>query len=349
MNENILNKFGIEMDNVSLSAFGTGLINHTWLITENTTSKQFILQRINHAIFKSPENIMFNINIIDTFLKKTHPNYLFEAPLKTIDGETMIKAGEEYFRLYHFVEGSHTVDVVEDSEEAYEAAKQFGKFTANLTNFDARQLKITLPDFHNLPLRYTQFKEAIEQGNPQRILQCQEIIRQLLAYEYIAETATVIAKMPIRVIHHDAKISNVLFNKQKKGMCIIDLDTIMPGCYISDIGDMMRTYLSPVSEEEKEGFKHSIRTDYFEAIVAGYMSEMGKVLTELEKSYFVYSGSFMIYMQALRFITDYLNDDAYYGAKYEEQNLIRGTNQLILLQRYIDKEKTMHSIIDHYF
>jgi Ser/Thr protein kinase RdoA (MazF antagonist) len=349
MTKNILDQYGFSSDSYTISAFGTGLINHTWLVTEKISSKQFILQRINHAIFKSPEAIACNISLIDTFLKKSYPDYLFEAPLKTIEGENMVKSEGAYFRLYHFVEGSHTVDVVDDPKEAYEAARQFGKFTANLANFDARQLQITLPDFHNLPLRFEQFKMALEKGNPQRILQCREPIRKLLAYGYIAETASEIAKMPVRVIHHDAKISNVLFDGQNKGMCIIDLDTIMPGCYISDIGDMMRTYLSPVSEEEKEGFKHTIRIDYFEAIVSGYMSEMGKALTELEKSYFVYSGSFMIYMQALRFITDYLNDDVYYGAKYETHNLVRGENQLALLQRYDDQKKIMQSIAERYF
>jgi Ser/Thr protein kinase RdoA (MazF antagonist) len=347
--KDILNQYGFKISDVSISAFGTGLINRTWLVTDEKSSKQFILQRINHAVFKSPEAIAENISLIDAFIKKNYPDYLFEAPLKTIEGQDMVKANDEYFRLYRFVEGSHTVDVVQDSKQAYEAAKQFGKFTANLTNFDVNLLKITLPDFHNLPLRFEQFKMSLKNGNPQRIKQCKKTIQKLLDYGYIAEEATKITKMPIRVIHHDAKISNVLFDRENKGMCLIDFDTIMPGYYISDIGDMMRTYLSPICEEENDGTKHEIRMDFFEAIVSGYMSEMGNVLTSLEKSYFVYSGSFMIYMQALRFITDYLNNDVYYGAKYETHNLVRGENQLALLQRYADKEKIMQSIVTRSF
>ena len=349
MKNDILKKYGFRPNSYTISAFGTGLINHTWLVTDERNLKQFILQRINHAIFKSPEAIAENIRLIDTFLKKNYPDYLFEAPLKTIEGQDMVKADDEYFRLYRFVEESHTVDMVEDPKEAYEAAKQFGKFTANLANFDAKQLNITLPDFHNLPLRFEQFKIALKEGNPQRITQCKENIQQLLDYGDIAEAATKITKIPFRVIHHDAKISNVLFDGENKGMCLIDFDTIMPGYYISDIGDMMRTYLSPISEEEKDGTRHEIRMDFFEAIVSGYLSEMGKVLTALEKSYFVYSGSFMIYMQALRFITDYLNNDAYYRVKYETHNLVRGENQLALLQRYADKEKIMQSIVARSF
>src|SRR4030095_16644665 len=116
-----------------------------------------------------------------------------------------------------------------------------------------------------------------------------------------------------RVIHHDTKISNVLFDAQGKGICVIDLDTVMPGYFISDVGDMMRTYLSPVSEEEKDFSKIRIREDFYKAIVNGYYKEMKDSLTEIEKQHFFYSGCFMIYMQALRFLTDFLNNDIYYG------------------------------------
>jgi hypothetical protein len=130
----------------------------------------------------------------------------------------------------------------------------------------------------------------------------------------------------------------VLFDKNNKGLCVIDLDTVMPGYFISDVGDMMRTYLSPVSEEEKEFEKIIVRNDFFEAIIEGYGGEMNDELTTVEKDYFLFSGKFMIYMQALRFLTDYLNNDIYYGAKYEGHNLIRAKNQLTLLQRIIEME-----------
>lgn len=349
MEQDILLKYGFSSDSYSLSAFGTGLINHTWIVKEKTTSKRYILQCINHAIFKSPEAITSNISLIDNYLKKNYPGYLFEAQLRTIDGEDLVKEDGKYYRLYRFVEGSHSVDVVKDLKEAYEAAKQFGKFTANLANFDVKQLQITLPDFHNLPLRFEQFKTAIQKGNPTRIAQCKKDIQQLLDYAYISDTVKETEKMPVRVIHHDTKISNVLFNQENKGMCVIDLDTIMPGYFISDVGDMMRTYLSPISEEERDWTRHEIRIEIFEAIVSGYLSEMGKVLQPVEKAHFVYSGSFMIYMQALRFITDYLNNDVYYGAKYEDHNLVRGENQLALLKKYLDKEKQLQSISERYF
>jgi len=126
---------------------------------------------------------------------------------------------------------------------------------------------------------------------------------------------------------------------------VIDLDTVMPGYFISDFGDMMRTYLSPVSEEEKDLSKIEIREDYFKAIAEGYLSEMGNELSSAEKKYLVYAGKFMVYMQALRFLTDHLNNDIYYGAKYEGHNFIRATNQVSLLKKIIDKEKILQEII----
>ncbi len=145
----------------------------------------------------------------------------------------------------------------------------------------------------------------------------------------------------LRVTHHDTKISNVLFDALDKGLCVIDLDTVMPGYFISDVGDMIRTYVSPVNEEEKDFSKIEIREEYFKAIWDGYMGEMNQELTGEEKKHFIYAGKFMIYMQAIRFITDHLNDDAYYGAKYDGQNFVRAGNQVVLLQRLMEKEELL--------
>ena len=142
----------------------------------------------------------------------------------------------------------------------------------------------------------------------------------------------------LRVTHHDTKISNVLFNQEDKGLCVIDLDTVMPGYFISDVGDMIRTYLSPANEEEKDFSKIEIREEYFSAIWKGYMSEMNDELSTEEKNHFIYAGKFMIYMQAIRFLTDHLNNDIYYGAKYPGHNLVRAGNQAVLLQRLLEKE-----------
>jgi len=152
-----------------------------------------------------------------------------------------------------------------------------------------------------------------------------------------------------RVIHHDAKINNVLFDiASDKGLCVIDLDTVMTGYYISDVGDMLRTYLSPASEEESDYNLIEIREDYFHEIVKGYLSEMLSELNEWELLFFVYAGKFAIYMQAIRFLGDYLNNDRYYQVKYAEQNLVRATNQCVLLKKYIAKEKILQEIFENH-
>jgi thiamine kinase-like enzyme len=142
-----------------------------------------------------------------------------------------------------------------------------------------------------------------------------------------------------RVTHHDTKISNVLLNNENKGVCVIDLDTVMPGYFISDVGDMIRTYVSPANEEETDIDKISIRKEFLEAIYSGYMDNMGDLLTNTERSGFLYAGKFMIYMQALRFYTDHLYNDRYYGARYPGHNLVRARNQVKLLEELFSAEK----------
>ena len=152
----------------------------------------------------------------------------------------------------------------------------------------------------------------------------------------------------LRVTHHDTKISNVLFDENDNGLCVIDLDTVMPGFFISDVGDMMRTFLSPASEEEKELDKIIVREDFFRAILEGYLSEMKNELSKEEIAHFVYAGKFMVYMQAIRFLTDYINDDVYYGARYTGHNLVRALNQITLLKRLTEKEQRFDQIVAGY-
>ncbi|HLT79544.1 MAG TPA: aminoglycoside phosphotransferase family protein [Cyclobacteriaceae bacterium] len=310
-----------------------GLINSTWHIT--TPSGAYILQRINHAIFKWPEKIDENISRIAEYLKKHHPDYYFISPIAAKDGHTLIHTPDGYFRLLPFVDKSVTLHTVTHPDQAYEAAEQFGKFTRLLSGFDASTLQITIPDFHNLTLRYKQFETALENGNAQRIEETHATIETLKQHRWVVDDFEAIRKNPefrIRVTHHDTKISNVLFDKNGKGICVIDLDTVMPGYFISDFGDMIRTYVSPVNEEERDLAKIQVREDVLDAITRGYLEFMGDELTNTEIKHIRYSGMFMVYMQALRFLTDYLNDDVYYGSRYEGHNNVRAMNQVRLLE-----------------
>ncbi len=326
-----LKQFGFNESDCMVKQFGTGLINSTWLIENNKI--KYILQGINHNVFEHPEDIAYNIKLIGKHLKEYFPTYLFINPCPAIDGTELVKVRNGYFRLFPFVDGSHTVNVVEKPGQAYEAAKQFGMFTKLLSGLNASVLKITLPDFHDLSLRYRQFENALQNGNKQRIIQSQKLVTFIISQKYIvAEFEYCKQNFKTRCTHHDTKISNVLFNVAGKGLCVIDLDTVMPGYFISDVGDMMRTYLSPVNEEESDYSKIEVRKEFYDAIIIGYLSEMGGELSELEKKYFHFAGKFMIYMQAIRFLTDHINDDSYYGAKYEGHNFVRAGNQVALLK-----------------
>lgn len=347
MVQQILSAYDLNENQFKIEQVGFGLINQTWRL--KNSHEDYILQRVNDNIFKKPLSIACNIGMLADYLLERYPDYLFTVPIKTKDNKGMVfLPGNGYYRLAHFVKQSHTIDAAESPQQAYEAAKQFGKFTKLLSNFPVEKLQITLPDFHNLSLRYNQFLEALDSGNKERIKQSAEMIDFIKANKNIVDIYVEILANPafkLRVTHHDTKISNVLFDNNDKGLCVIDLDTVMPGYFISDVGDMMRTYLSPVTEEEKDFTKINIRADYFVAIYKGYMTEMNEELTSEEKDHFIYSGKFMIYMQAIRFLTDHLNNDIYYGAKYPDHNFARAGNQVALLSRLKETEDALMSLI----
>lgn len=335
----ILKAYGFDQDSVQAEPLGNGLINQTWKLS--TAGRAYVLQRINNTVFTEPATIAYNIALIAAYLNKQLPEYMFVSPVPSVDGEQMVyREGVGYFRLFPFVAGSHSKDVISNADEAYEAALQFGKFTKLLSGFDVTQLKITLPHFHDLSYRYNQFTDALENGNKDRIKASTALIDFIKQHHDIVDTYGFINSSPDfkkRVTHHDTKISNVLFNDAGKSLCVIDLDTVMPGFFISDIGDMFRTYLSPVSEEETDLSKIEVRENLYKAIVRGYYQAMENELTDVEKKYFFYAGRFMIYMQAIRFLTDHINDDIYYGANYPGHNFNRAENQVMLLKKLMEK------------
>jgi Ser/Thr protein kinase RdoA (MazF antagonist) len=269
---------------------------------------------------------------------------LFVSPVVSLNGSSLVEHDGGFYRLFPFVPGSCSVDVVATPAQAYEAAAQFGRFTKLLNKFDTGKLKTCIPDFHNLSLRYTHFLAALENGDAQRIHESSALIEFLKNQSGIVSMYEQIIhdeNFRIRVTHHDTKISNVLFDEAGNGLCVIDLDTVMAGYFISDVGDMMRTYLSPVSEEESDFSKIEVRDEFYHAIVNGYFGEMKDVMTQKEVDSFFYAGLFMIYMQAIRFLTDHLLSDPYYGAKYEGHNFVRANNQVVLLQRLLEKQAAL--------
>ena len=346
MVDQILLLYGIQPGDFTTELFGDGLINHTWKV--KTATDAYILQRVNDHIFQAPFVIDQNLRKLQVYLNEQHPGYTFVGPLPALTGDTLLQTDLGYFRLFPYVVGSHAINTVTDIDEAFEAAKQFGQFSRLLNDFDVNQLGITLPDFHNLSLRYQQFLQACEKASGARKAAAADAIAFIFdnrAIVTVFEEILEHKKIPLRVIHHDTKISNVLFDEQNKGICVIDLDTVMPGYFISDLGDMMRTYLSAANEEETDFEKVAVRPEFVKAIYDGYLSEMGDVLTATEKNCFMYAGKFIIFMQAIRFLTDYLQNDSYYGSKYENHNLNRALNQITLLVKLQEIESDLKILL----
>ena len=345
---NVLKVFGFDASLVEVKPLGEGLINHTYMVQSGNDA--YVLQKINTAVFKNPVAIAHNIQLIAGYLAAHSPDYFFVAPASSVHGNQMEYINEGYYRVFPYVKGSHAKSVVQNEEQAYEAGYQFGLFTNVLNGLDATDLQITIPDFHNLTLRYEQFCNALLYGNKDRIIQSENQIKFLQDHKWIVdffETIKTNSNFKLRATHHDTKISNLLFDENDKGICVIDLDTLMPGYFISDLGDMFRTYLCAVSEEETDFSKISVRPTIYKAIVRGYLKGAGNMLSKDEADQIYYAGLFMIYMQALRFLTDFINDDVYYGAKYPLHNYNRALNQIKLLEDYINKKELLQIEINN--
>jgi len=315
----------------------SGLINATYRVKVGI--KNYILQRLNIDVFANPELIQNNLDLLDSYLNNHNSNYKLITPLSNKSGDKLpIDSNGNCYRIFEFIEDSKTISVVETTEQAYEAANQFGSFTAQFKDFDLNGMVPSIPDFHNLSLRFDQFKNSILTGDSNRINQSEKEINILLNYKFIVNLYNSMINsdnFKVRIMHHDAKISNVLFGPNDIGLHVIDLDTVMPGHIFSDWGDMMRTYISPANEEVLDLEQIIVRPAFIDAIHEGYLHARKDNLSQAESTSLIDSGLIIIYMQALRFMTDHLLNDVYYGAKYSGHNYHRSRNQIHLLNNLL--------------
>jgi len=234
------------------------------------------------------------------------------------------------------IENTYTIDEITSEQDAFEAAKGFGSLTKNLQGIDVSLFKPTLDRFHDLAWRYEQFEDALKKANGETIAACKNEIVQAQSFEYLVkEYEQLIAKgqLILRVMHNDTKVNNILFDsRSRKAICAIDLDTLMPGYFIYDLGDMVRTFVSPVSEEEKDISKVQFRKNIYDSLLKGYLSEMETILTSNEKKSIPFAGKMMTYIMALRMLADFLRGNTYYHITYPTQNLVRARNQFRLLE-----------------
>lgn len=322
----------------TLEILGTGLIHQTYKVNY-TDDRPVVLQCINQATFSRPENIINNYRFVQNHLVNKSDEVQVAELLLTRHGKHFwIDGDNNFWRATKFIENSFTLPIPSNPTQVYSVAKCFAEFTRSLSDLKAENFDIIIPDFHNLSFRYHQFEQAIAKAHSSRLLKATHVISELrdrkplvTLYEEIIKNET---DFPTRVMHHDCKISNILFDKKtEKAICPVDLDTVMPGKFFSDIGDMIRTMACTVDENSTAWEKVNIDPPYLEALVKGYKDGMLGELTEKENSLLYKAGEILMYMQALRFVTDFLNNDIYYKTAYPEQNLNRALNQLLLLER----------------
>lgn len=336
----IINNFqGIGTVN-SAKSFGSGHINDTYkVVCDNGT---LLLQRINHHIFKDVEgmnrNIVMAMEHLNKSQKESGENRFEEIRLYPTKENSYHHVDEEgsYWRVMNFVKDSHSVDVVETAEQAYEAAKTYAYFQRHLVTLSTEGFIETIPDFHSLKWRLQQYDEALQKDAAQRAQSCQAELEFVELHRHFADKLDALLKsgdIPIRITHNDTKINNVLFsNTTGKGIAVVDPDTIMPGTVLYDFGDMMRTFLSPAAEDEPDLTKVIFRQEIFEALHKGYTEELNDILTDAEKENLRFGGKIMTFIIGLRFLTDHLNGDVYFKVAREGHNLDRCRVQFRLME-----------------
>ena len=319
---------------LKISRIGSGHIHQTYKVEGKNN---FILQRVNKKVFTQPEIIASNNRIAFQYLKQHHPDYLFPQALPDKQGNDLYYDDEGYpWRLYPLIDGTFTIDEITTEQDAFEAAKGFGELTKNLNGIDTSLFKPTLEGFHDLAWRYEQFEEALQNAKPEAVLAAKNEIEQAQSFNHLVkEYNQLIGErgLILRIMHNDTKVNNILFDSvSRKAVCAIDLDTLMPGYFIYDLGDMVRTFVSLVNEEEKDISKVSFRKNIYDALLEGYLSQMGGLLTASEKKSIPFSGMMMTYIMALRMLADFLRGNTYYHISYPDQNLVRARNQFRLLE-----------------
>ncbi len=345
----ILNQF---IPGSSLSSFGNGHINDTYLVD----SGDYILQRINTAVFPNPEHLMTNIVNITEFLRKKiieqggDPDRETITVIKTIDGNNLYtsKNGQVY-RVYKYIADSITIDECPSLNHLYNAAKGFGKFQCMLNDYQADSLFEVIPDFHNTPKRFEALKKAIVKDLAGRAKNVSEEIAFALSQEDYIDTITkglADGSIPLRVTHNDTKINNVLFDKDtEQAICVIDLDTVMPGSMLYDFGDALRVGAATAAEDEVDLSKVHFSKEAFKAFTKGYFEEMLPYLSDAEIEHLPLSAKLLTFECGIRFLTDYLNGDTYFKVHRENHNLDRARSQFCLVRDIASQEEDLKKIV----
>ncbi len=356
---NVLGKFRFDGDLISCKEFGSGHINKTYIAKYDCGGKvqRYVVQKVNGAVFRNIDALMENVFAVTSYLRKVieqnggDPDRETLHYIKTRDGEKYYKGTDgSFYRAYIFVQNSISYDKAETPELFGASGVAFGRFQKMLGGFDSEKLFVTIPNFHNTIWRYeNEFLPALKLDVKDRAQSCSDEIEYIKSCRNEMSRIEELVKsgdIPLRVTHNDTKLNNVMFDKDtNECVCVIDLDTVMPGVALFDFADAIRFGASTAAEDEADLSKVSLNLEYFEAYAKGFLGEAGEILNDCEKANLAFASKLITLELGMRFLTDYLSGDVYFKTNYPEHNLIRAKNQLALAKDMESKLDKMNQIV----
>jgi len=348
--------FSLQAEVDRILPLGSGHIHGTYhVVTSPAGAESYVLQKFNSNVFKNPDAVMRNlVKVTDCIQKKNsgipHAVMLKPVSLRT-GGMLNIDSTGQIWRCFVYIPGHVTVNRAVNSMQVYEGGRAYGAFDSWLSDLSVEEVEETIPGFHNMGLRIAQFQNAVKTGIAERIAEARKEIATLFD---MAEEMLVIQKLgeagsiPRRVVHHDTKINNVLFTPDFRALCVIDLDTVMPGYIHDDFGDAIRTFTNTGEEDDSDLSAVGMNREYFGAFAEGFLQTAGSLLSDTEIRHLALSARAMTYMQTLRFLSDYLTGDTYYHIGHPKHNWQRTKAQFELLmdmtKQYADMKRIIHTI-----
>ena len=349
----VLQHFRIDGVLADAAPHGSGHINRTWRVSfdQRGTTQRYLLQCLNTGIFKQPDLLMENVQRVTSHLAgklagRTDAARRVLTLVLTREGHTFHRDAEgSVWRMFVFLENALTYDAVESAEQAFAAAAAFGNFQHLLADLPAPRLHETIPAFHDTPKRFRDLEEAVASDAAHRAASVRTEIHFAVSRRSIAHLL-LDAELPERVTHNDTKLNNVMFDASTgEALCVVDLDTVMPGLALYDFGDMVRTATSPTAEDEQELARVAMRFSLFEALVRGYLTSASEFLTAAEKEHLPCCGKVIAFEQGIRFLNDYLRGDVYYKVTRPAQNLDRCRTQFKLVESIEQQQREMERLV----
>ncbi|CAM3581296.1 phosphotransferase enzyme family protein [Erysipelothrix urinaevulpis] len=353
----IVEAFNFEGEILEIKAYGNGHINDTFRLT--CPSNKYILQRINDDVFTKPDQLMDNVEMVTSFLKEKikeeggDPNRETLSLIHCKNGKNLYKDSHgSFWRAYDFIDGTLSYDLVEDPEDFYQSGLGFGTFQSRLADFPIDKLNFTIEKFHHTPSRYEAFMTVLHDDPQGRAKLAQPEIEKIIKQKDFVHTLWDLnkaGKLDFKVTHNDTKLNNVLIDEASgKAICVVDLDTVMPGFALDDFGDSIRFGASTALEDEKDLEKVRLDLELFEVYVKGFLEGAKGSLSDLEIDLFPVGAKMMTLETGIRFLTDFLQGDTYFKTAYDDHNLVRARTQLKLVDEMERQWDAMNQIIEKY-